>query len=128
MKKDFTILIADRNRHVREFLQREMTSAGYRVLLAENAREVIKWNFHHDPLDLIVLDPDLPDSEDSRMLDDILDRIPALPVIVHTYRSEYGSNSKNMNNVIFVEKGGSSVEHLKRVVYETLVERPSRRR
>jgi len=128
MKKDFTILIADRNRHVREFLQREMTSAGYRVLLAENAREVIKQTFHHDPLDLIVVDPDLPDSEDSGMLDDILDRIPALPVIVHTYRSEYGISPKNMNNVVFVEKGGGSVEHLKRVVYETLVERPSRRR
>ncbi|MBW1900996.1 MAG: response regulator [Deltaproteobacteria bacterium] len=127
MKKDFTILIADRNRHVREFLQREMTSAGYRVLLAENAREVIKQTFHHDPLDLIVVDPDLPDSEDSGMLDDILDRIPALPVIVHTYRSEYGISPKNMNNVVFVEKGGGSVEHLKRVVYETLVERPSRR-
>jgi DNA-binding NtrC family response regulator len=99
-----------------------MTLAGYRVLLAKNTREVIKWTFHHDLLDLIVLDPDLPDSEDTRLLDDILDRIPALPVIVHTYRSEYGSNSLNMKSVVFVEKCGSSVEHLKRVVDETLAE------
>lgn len=68
MKKDFTILIADRNRNVRKFLQREMTSAGYRVRLAENAHEVIKWTFHHDPLDLIILDPDFPDSDESRIL------------------------------------------------------------
>ena len=127
MKKDFTILIADRNRYVRKFLHREMISAGYRVLLAKNAREVIKWTFHHDPLDLIVLDPDLPDNEDLRMLDDILDRIPALPVIVHTYGSEYGRNPKNMNSVVFVEKSGSSVEHLKQIVCEILAERPSLR-
>ena len=42
MNMDFTILIADRNRNVRNLLQREMTSEGYQVLLAENAREVIK--------------------------------------------------------------------------------------
>lgn len=121
MNMDFTILIADRNRNVRKFLQREMTSEGYQVRLAENAREVIKWTFHHDPLDLIILDPDLPDSDESSVLYDILDRIPVLPVILHTYLSEDKIDSKGMNNVIFVEKRGVSVERLKQVVYETLL-------
>ena len=121
MKDKFTILIADRNRNVRNFLGREMTAAGYRVRLAENAREVIKWTFHHDPLDLIILDPDLPDSDDSRVLDIVLDRIPAVPVIVHTHLAEDKSDARLMRNVVFVEKRGISVERLKHVVFETLM-------
>ena len=123
MKREFTILIADRNRNVRKLLQREMTSAGYRVHLAGNAREVMKWTFHHDPLDLIILDPDLPDSDESRILEDVLDRIPALPVIVHTHLSEYKHDLNDMKNVVFVEKRGISVERLKQVVHETLLAR-----
>jgi len=119
---DITILIADRNRNVRNFLQREMTAAGYRVRLAENAREVIKWTFHQDPLDLIILDPDLPDSDDSSILDIVLDRIPAVPVIVHAHLSDYTCESNGRQNVVFVEKRGISVERLKQVVFDVLIE------
>jgi len=127
VKKDITILIADRNPHVRKFLQREMTAAGYRVQLADNAREVLKWAFHHEPLDLIILDPDLPDADENHMLQHLLNRVPALPVVVHTYASEYGDVSKDMEDLFFVEKRGSSVERLKQIVYEILVEPSSRR-
>ena len=121
MKTDFTILIADRNRNVRLFLQREMVSAGFQVLLAENAREVIKMTFHHDPLDLIILDPDFPDSDGSNILDTVLDRIPTLPIIVHTHFLDHTFDSNTVKKVIFVEKRDVSVERLKQVVYETLL-------
>ena len=91
MKDQFTILIADRNSHVRKFLQREMTAAGYRVRLAESAGEVLKCAFRHEPLDLVILDPDLPGAEDTSLLQHLFDRIPALPVVVHSYSAEYGS-------------------------------------
>ena len=124
---NYTLLIADRNPHVRMFLKREMTAAGYRVRLADNARDVLTWAFQGDPIDLIILDPDLPDADETHVLEHLLDRIPVLPVVVHTYPSEYGSSSKNMNDVIFVEKRGSSVERLKQVVYETLIEHATHR-
>ena len=89
MHKMFTILIADRNPHVRKLLERELRAEGYQVRLAENAREVFKWTFHHEPLHLIILDPDLPDAADVSILEKLLDRIPALPVVVHTYPSDY---------------------------------------
>jgi DNA-binding NtrC family response regulator len=122
MNLDFTILIADRNRNVRNFLQREMMAAGYRVCLAENAREVIKWTFHQDPLDLIILDPDFPDSDGSRILEVVLDRIPPVPVIVHTHISEYKPDPNLIKNVVFVEKRGISVERLKQVVFKSLID------
>ncbi len=127
MKTNFTLLIADRNPHVRTFLQREMTAAGYRTRLAENARQVLKLAFQGEPLDMIILDPDLPDADETHMLEHLLDRIPMLPVVMHTYPSEYGIGLKDKKDVVFVEKGGRSVERLKQVVYETLVEHPSRR-
>ena len=127
MKTNFTLLLADRNSHVRTFLQREMTAAGYRVRLAENARQVLKLAFQGEPLDMIILDPDMPDADETHMLEHLLDRIPMLPVVMHTYPSEYGTGLKDKKDVIFVEKGGRSVERLKRVVYEALVEHPSRR-
>ena len=127
MKQEFTLLIADRNPHVRMFLQREMTAAGYRVRLADTGREVLKRAFQGEPLDLIILDPDLPDADEAHVLEHLLDRIPVLPVVVHTYPPEHGSDSKDMNDVIFVEKKGSSVERLKQVVHETLRDPHSRR-
>jgi DNA-binding NtrC family response regulator len=122
VETNFTLLIADRNPHVRKFLQREMTAAGYRVQLADTAREVLKWAFHREPLDLIISDPDFPDADESHMLQHILNRVPALPVVVHTYVSEYGDAFKDMEELFFVEKGGSSVERLKQVVYDILGE------
>ena len=126
METNFTLLIADRNPHVRKFLQREMTAAGYRVQLADTAREVIKRAFRREPLDLVILDPDLSDADESHMLQHLLNRVPAMPVVVHTYASEYGDAFKNMEELFFVEKRGSSVERLKQVVYKILVEPSSR--
>ena len=128
MKDQFTILIADRNSHVRRFIQREMTAAGYQVHLAESAGEVLKCAFRHEPLDLVILDPDLPGAEDANLLQRLLDRVPTLPVIVHSYPAEYGNAATHPGIVVFVEKRGSSIERLKQVVHETLAGPPYRRK
>ena len=47
------------------------------------------------------------------MLEHMLDRIPVNPVVVHIYPPEHRSDSKDMNDVIFVEKKGSSDDHTK---------------
>jgi DNA-binding NtrC family response regulator len=116
MEKAYKILIADRNSHVREFLKREMLAEGYSVELAENGREVLKWAYHREPMDLLILDPDLPDAEESLLLKKLKQRIPYIPVILHTYLSDYLVASKLINPTEFVEKGGSSIEKLKKIV------------
>ena len=120
MKKKIKILIADRNSNVREFLRREMMAEGYSVELAENSREVLKWAYHREPADLLILDPDLPDAEESLLLKKLRQRMPYLPVILHTFFSDYLSASKIINPTDFVEKGGNSIEKLKKVVTEIL--------
>ena len=116
MREGFTILIADRNPHVRELLKREMVAEGYRVRLAENGRDVLKWSYDSIPLDLLILDPDLPDIDESALLSQLADRIPALPMVIHTFLSDYTVPSGISRTVTYVEKGGSSIENLKQVI------------
>jgi len=118
--KKFTILIADRNRNVREFLKREMIEAGYSVRVAGNGREVLKWVYNYEPIDLLILDPDLPDAGELSILEKIVGRIPTLPVVVHAFSSDYANNPSVMDTIAFVEKNGSSIEHLKKVIFELL--------
>ena len=122
MERKYTILIADRNPHVREFLRREMSAAGYRVLLADKGRDVVRRVYQHEPVDLLILDPDLPDVEESAVLKKIRNRIPALPVVVHTYVSDYETHKDLSNAAAFVEKRGSSIENLRQVVSDILQE------
>src|SRR5512143_698587 len=84
----FTILIADRNPHVRGFLQREMSKEGYRIRLAESAQDLLQWVCHPEPIDLIILDPDLPDAVDVHLLNALQNRMPSVPVIIHTHYSQ----------------------------------------
>ena len=120
MEKKYTILIADRNPHVREFLRRELTAAGYRILLAEKGRDVVERMYRPEPIDLLILDPDLPDVEESDIFRKIRNRIPAMPVVVHTYVSDYETHPDLANAAAFVEKRGSSIDNLKVVVSDIL--------
>jgi len=73
---------------------------------------------------MIIVDPELPGADEKKMLHHLMDRIPALPVVVHSYPSEYNNGLKEMNDIVFVQKGGSSIERLKQVVNETLLKLP----
>ena len=116
MEKKFTILIADRNLHVRNLLKREMVAEGYRVRLAESGRDVLKWSYDYSPPDLLILDPDLPDIDESALFARLADRIPTLPMVIHTLLSDYTTSKRISGIVAFVEKSGSSMENLKQVV------------
>jgi DNA-binding NtrC family response regulator len=123
VEKEFKILVADRNQHVREFLKRELTAEGYRVWLAKNVQEVLKKVYYPETLDLLILDPDLPGIDKLVLLKKLQNRIPALPVVVHTYLADYTDYMNELSNLPFVEKSGSSVENLKKMVYEILRKR-----
>ena len=120
MEKEFKILVADRNQHVREFLKRELMAEGYGVRLAKNVQEVLKKVYHTETLDLLILDPDLPGTDKLSLLKKLQNRIPALPVVVHTYLTDYNDYTNELSKLAFVEKSGSSVESLKKMVHEIL--------
>jgi CheY-like chemotaxis protein len=114
VKEEFTILIADRNRHVRDFLLRELTADGYKVKLARSGEETIKTVYDQQPLHLVILDPDFADRSD--ILEKIQDRIPAIPVVVHTLSPERLEGSWLSDTVTIIEKRGNSILNLKELV------------
>jgi DNA-binding NtrC family response regulator len=118
--KEFTILVADRNSHVRELIKREMTAEGYRIRLAGNGREVIEQAYRNEPLDLLILDPDLPDTDVSYLLKKIQNRIPYLPMVIHAFRSDYDNHLLLSKAAAFVEKRAHSIEILKTVACKIL--------
>lgn len=96
---------------------------GYKVRLAKNVQEVLKNVFHPEPIDLLILDPDLPGTDKLSLLKELQDRIPTLPVVVHTYLSDYIDHTNILSKLAFVEKSGSSVEGIKKMVFEILQKR-----
>jgi len=97
-----------------------MTLEGYQVQLAKTGREVLNYTLKQDSFDLLILDPDLPDIDESSLLKKLGERIPLLSVVVHSFLSENSEQQDVLTTVIFVEKRGSSVDHLKKIVAEIL--------
>ena len=85
-----------------------------------NGRDVLKWSYDAIPLDLLILDPDLPDIDESALFAQLADRIPALPMVIHTLLSDYTTPKRISGTAAFVEKRGSSIEKLKQVVADIL--------
>ncbi len=115
-----TILIADRNPRVRQFLKREITAEGYRVRLAGSAREVLESLRPGVALDLLVLDPELPDADAVELLERIASRTPPLPVVCHALDSQQTDLKPCSASAAFVEKSADSVESLKRIIHDLL--------
>lgn len=124
VKKEKTILVADRNPNVREFLRRELSAEGYGVKLARNRQELLGPLEACQGIDLLILDLDLPLGDDSLILEDIRARIPSLPVVIHAFPNEDVHYPSKLKNAAFVEKEGNSISRLKEVIGEILKASP----
>ncbi len=122
MTKEVTILIADRNPNVREFLKREMMAENYRVIVADDAKTLLRIAFESHPVDLAIIDPDLPDLEPSEIIEKLNSRLPPMPVVIHALPEEE-IDYRGMYTGIFIEKGSRSIEIIKRIIREMITER-----
>uniref|UniRef100_A0A7V4LCA4 Response regulator n=1 Tax=Desulfobacca acetoxidans TaxID=60893 RepID=A0A7V4LCA4_9BACT len=119
MGSDCNILVADRNRHVREFLRRELEGEGYRVKMARDGREVWEAMTGGDPPHLLILDLEIP------YVEELVDKIqrsysaPPVPLIVHSFREKIADESWLAHAAAFLEKREDPA-HLKEVVAEVL--------
>ena len=115
MNAVFTILVADRNRNIREFLQRELTAQGHRVLSVCDARQILKIIEIESP-DLLILDLDIPYVDEVRVLDKLQNGTLAIPLVVHTLLTDYATHPAIKKADGFVEKDGNNVNNLKQIV------------
>ncbi|NSW87639.1 MAG: response regulator [Syntrophobacteraceae bacterium] len=119
MDDRFRILVADRNRHVREFLQRELAADGYRVQVAKDGDEVLNIVDGKDPPDLLILDLEIPSGGALDILDRIHRRTPLLPVVIHSFLTENSGMLGDRNTDAFVEKS-ENIDRLKAAVADML--------
>jgi DNA-binding NtrC family response regulator len=120
MAEKFTILIAERNRNVRTFLRREFVADGYMVKLAKNDRELFNIVDGDAAADLLILDLDMPFAGGLAVLEELQRRKPLLPVVIHTFPTEYATHVAVQAAAAFLEKTGSNIDHLKTVIRSVL--------
>ena len=120
MGKEFNLLIVDRNPHIRNFLKLEFQSEGYTVKLAKNSRELVKLIYSSTPIDLVIIDPDIPDVSQANLFKSLENRVPALPFVIHSDFNDYLESTSQISKAAFVPKQGSSSEALKDVVWNLL--------
>ncbi|MGB8992700.1 MAG: response regulator [Desulfobaccales bacterium] len=111
------ILIADRNRHVRDLLRRELTAEGYQVEVAKDGREVLSRIDGDDPPQLLILDLEIPYLDEPEVWARLQDRQPPLPVVIHSFLPEYPTKLSLSIPAAFLEKKGDT-DRLKTVVAE----------
>lgn len=117
MSKPLHILITDLNHNVQDFLTRELEKEGCIIYTAENTIDAQRYIYGSNKLDIIILDPELPDLFEQPLFEDIQDRLPPVPVIVHTYKELFDDMIKD-DNVYFVEKNAVSIKLLKEKILE----------
>lgn len=120
MQNKFILLIADKNRNVREFLRREFVADGYIVIVAKDYQELVRLVKGDRPPDLLIFDLEMPFSEGRETLEELQGSRPSLPVVVHTFLTEHSSDSAVLKAAAFLEKKGSNIDRLKEVVIEVL--------
>jgi CheY-like chemotaxis protein len=113
------ILIADRNRHVRDFLRRELTAEGYQVEVAADGREVLSRINDKDPPHLLILDLEIPYLDEADVWEKLKEIQPPLPLVIHTLLPQYPTNLTLPIAAAFLEKEGDT-DLLKSVVAEVI--------
>jgi len=127
MQKEFNLLIVDRNPHIRNFLKREFQSEGYNIQLAKNGRELMGLIYSSAPIDLVIIDPDIPDVSQLKLFKSLEDRVPTLPFVIHSDFFDYLESTSHISKAVFVPKQGNSSENLKDVVLNLLKEPSSKK-
>jgi DNA-binding response OmpR family regulator len=120
MKKTFTILIADKNRNVRDFLRRELSAEGYEVAVAGDGGRILEEIDREDGVDLLVFDLEMPNADSSKIFEKTQNRRPPLPVVIHTFLTEESERGFSLNRgEIYIEKSGN-IDHLKTAIADML--------
>ncbi len=119
MEPSFSILLTDRNRHVRELLRRELSAEGYRVETARDGREVLGFLYHVANIDLLILDLEIPYVVEVGLLRKLGQLRPELPVIIHSFSLEECGTGFALQMAAFLEKS-ENTDLLKSMVREVL--------
>jgi DNA-binding response OmpR family regulator len=113
------LLLADRKRHVREFLKRELEKEGYTVVLASTAQEILTYLASGERPDLLILDLEVPFVFEADLLTQLHTFYPTLPILIHSFPPDNPQVLTTCQPAVFLEKN-EDPGHLKAQVLAML--------
>ena len=119
MNDKFIIMLVDRNRHIREFLRRELFAEGYLVVEARNEKDMLEILRSDNLPDLMILDLDMPVDCALAFLELLRTWEVILPVVIYTFLTDYSNHPVVRYAEAFVEKS-EDLTQLKRSVADVL--------
>lgn len=122
MSERFKILVADRNRHVREFLKRELAYEGFLVDTAGDGKEVLERMAEGCAPDLLVLDLELPFVDGCQVALRLKELGLRIPVVVHSFPTDNKPPCALEEIGLFVEKSGENIQKLRETIWQCLKE------
>ena len=125
MKKQITILIADKNSNVVSFLERELIEEGYRILTAHDTQAYMNIINSNDKHDILIIDPVLPGGDACTLIEELKKQNADVPVIIHAYKSDFYDCPAIMKDAFFIEKDGGSIEYMQKVISAIINNRES---
>jgi FixJ family two-component response regulator len=112
LREPFRILVADRNRHVREFLKRELASQGFLVETVGDGKELLDGFGAGRIPDLLVLDLELPLLDGCQVASRLKELGIRIPIVIHSFLPEGPLPSGIEEIGRFVEKSGENIQML----------------
>jgi CheY-like chemotaxis protein len=103
MTKAITIILAERNRHIRELLARELAEEGYTVASCGLGKDAVALALGQ--ADALVLDADLPDIAAQIVVGRVRQVRPGLPIVVHAHQADEAALCLAHDRVTVVAKG-----------------------
>jgi DNA-binding response OmpR family regulator len=90
-RNDMKILVVDDDLHIQRLYKEEFEDEGYEVVIASNGKEAIDL-FDNEVPDIVTLDILLPDVDGIRLLRQMKEKRPKVPIIMSTaydYRDDF---------------------------------------
>ena len=107
------VILADRNRHIRELLTRELGREGFEVKGCGLGREAA--SLAAIRADLLVVDTELPDMDAASVIRLARTARPRLPVAVYAYEEDDAAPCLKEPEVLFVPKGDDPAQLVRAV-------------
>ncbi len=117
-----TILIVEDNKNQRILYEEELQREGYSVVTASDGKEALE-KVKDKPIDLIVLDINMPRMDGIETIGKILSHNKQIPIIINTAYSNYKSSFMTWAADAYVVKS-SDLSELKNTIKKILVNRP----
>ncbi len=109
------LLVTDINHHVRDFIKRELERDGHTVLCVGSGLGIIRNLTDAFYPDVIVIDPEVLNTCDRKVIEEILLQRPAVQIIFHAY-DEWIGEIESGGNIHVIEKSASSIGSLKEMI------------